>query len=243
MNSIIITCEHGGNRIPACFSHLFKNKSKLLNSHLGWDPGALELAKSIAARFRNSAFFYEKISRLVIDQNRSLTNKRVFSSITATLSLEQKSQIISTVYAPYHTAITSCIEKLLNNSSSVYHFSIHSFTPVLNGVVRDADMGLLYDPGMGLERDMCLRLTEKIKNEIPGIRIRRNYPYKGTSDGLTTALRMRFCNLKYAGIEIEMNQFHVLKKTRFWNAVKEMLPVCIGEIIGASNAPIQNQKP
>jgi hypothetical protein len=37
------------------------------------------------------------------------------------------------------------------------------------------------------------------------MKVRFNYPYKGTSDGLTTTLRKKF-GPQYVGIEIEINQ-------------------------------------
>ncbi len=231
-SGIIISCEHGGNQIPACLGDLFKDKQQLLQSHLGWDPGALLLAEKIAARF-HCPFVFEKTSRLVVDQNRSLANRRLLSKITTSLSKEQREKIIFGIYKPYRIAITSSIDNLLKKHRRVYHFSIHSFTPVLNGVSRKADMGLLYDPKRGIEKTLCLKLIRRLQNEIPGICIRRNFPYKGTSEGLTTALRMRFNSRNYAGIEIEMNQLHALKKTELWSIVMEKLPCCLGEAIGA----------
>lgn len=229
---IIISCEHGGNQVPACLSDLFKDKYQMLQSHRGWDPGALLLAEKIASRF-HCLFVFEKISRLVIDQNRSLTNRKVFSEITTLLSSEQKEKIVSSIYKPYRMTINSSIDNLLKKHLRVYHFSIHSFTPVLNGVTRNADIGLLYDPRREIEKLICLKLIRRLENEIPGIRIRRNYPYKGTSDGLTTALRKRFNSSSYAGIEIEVNQLHSLKSTELWNIIMEKLPCYIGEVIGA----------
>jgi predicted N-formylglutamate amidohydrolase len=230
--AIIISCEHGGNQIPPGWGHLFKDKHQLLQSHRGWDPGALLLAEKIVAR-NHCPFVFEKNSRLVVDQNRSLTNNQVLSEITASLSKEQKEKIISGIYKPYRITITTAIENLLKKHRRVYHFSIHSFTPVLNGVIRKADMGLLYDPKREIEKVFCLKLIKRLQDEIPGICIRRNYPYKGTSDGLTTALRKRFSSSSYAGIEIEINQLHPLKKTALWNIIMEKLPCCINEVIGA----------
>ena len=43
-----LTCEHGGNRIPREYAHLFRGARAVLASHRGWDPGAL--AACAAAR-------------------------------------------------------------------------------------------------------------------------------------------------------------------------------------------------
>jgi len=40
---------------------------------------------------------------------------------------------------------------------------------------------------------------------VPGLRVRRNYPYRGAADGLTTHLR-RQLGPRYLGVELEINQ-------------------------------------
>ena len=43
-------------------------------------------------------------------------------------------------------------------------------------------------------------------------RIRKNYPYKGISAGLTTHLRKQFAENHYLGMEIEVNQKHLIQE-------------------------------
>ena len=66
----------------------------------------------------------------------------------------------------------------------------------------------------------------------PNLRVRRNYPYAGWTDGLTTYLRTRFPPQRYVGIEIEINQRFVLGRTPRWDAVRlsviESLAVTLG---------------
>ena len=47
-----------------------------------------------------------------------------------------------------------------------------------------------------------------------GLTVRFNYPYRGTSDGLTTAMRVRLPPVAYAGIEIEINQVLLVSRRR-----------------------------
>ena len=84
--------------------------------------------------------------------------------------------------------------------------SVDSFTPVLNGEVRSAELALLYDPQRTVEAKAAKALFARFKANDFGWRIRRNYPYVGYSDGFTTYLRKRFALGRYAGLEIEMNQ-------------------------------------
>ena len=48
----MLTCEHGGNRVPRRLSRAFAPIRGMLATHRGWDPGALELAvtRSLAER-------------------------------------------------------------------------------------------------------------------------------------------------------------------------------------------------
>ena len=86
------------------------------------------------------------------------------------------------------------------------HLAVHSFTPVLGGVTRRADLALLYDPARASERTLCQRWQAALKAASAGFVVRRNYPYRGASDGLTKSLRGLHPASGYAGIEIEMNQ-------------------------------------
>jgi hypothetical protein len=53
---------------------------------------------------------------------------------------------------------------------------------------------------------LCERWSRELRISRPELRVRLNYPYRGTSDGLTTALRREHAAASYIGIEIEMNQ-------------------------------------
>src|SRR4029079_2082622 len=81
-----------------------------------------------------------------------------------------------------------------------------SFTPVMNGEVRSADIGLLYDSRRKREGELCARWLAALRRADPGLRVRCNYPYLGKADGLATALRKRYPQSRYIGVELEINQ-------------------------------------
>ena len=66
-------------------------------------------------------------------------------------------------------------------------------------------MGILYDPSRPAEAQIATTLIKNIHERAPWLKIRKNYPYLGKSDGLTTTLRQKF-GAAYAGLEIEINQ-------------------------------------
>jgi predicted N-formylglutamate amidohydrolase len=87
-------------------------------------------------------------------------------------------------------------------------------------MVRNADIGLLYDPARRGEAELCRRWQARLRASAPELKVRRNYPYAGKSDGFTTYLRRRFPAKVYVGIELEINQKHVFNGRRPWRAFR-----------------------
>jgi predicted N-formylglutamate amidohydrolase len=146
------------------------------------------------------------VTRLLIDQNRSATNRNLFSRFSRPLSQREKTGLVAMVYEPYHHRIERWIQNGLKGRGSVFHLAIHSFTPVLRGRERNADLGLLYDPASRFERRFARALRQEVLQTLSDLRIRYNYPYRGAGDGLTTSFRAAFGSERYGGIEIEINQ-------------------------------------
>ena len=209
----VITCEHAGNRIPSWCLPLFEKHQRLLATHRAFDAGAYETARQMA-RFFAVPLFATKISRLVIDCNRSLGSTHLFSPITRPLPFHKKNMLRKHYYEPYRTAVEAHLFRLVQRYR-VYHFSIHSFTPVKNGVRRTNDIGLLYDPKRVYEKHLCMMMQQEMHRHDPALRIRYNYPYRGIADGFTRYLRTVFLPEEYCGIEIEINQKGM--KKRAWN--------------------------
>jgi predicted N-formylglutamate amidohydrolase len=109
------------------------------------------------------------------------------------------------------------------------HIAVHSFTGVLRGEERNAEISLLYDPARPGEVDLCNRWIAALRELFPEFRVRRNYPYRGNADGLTTWLRRRFPNPQYAGIELELNQ--TLLAGKRCRMLKQFLGTSISRIL------------
>lgn len=204
--SVILTCEHATPRVPPELRTIYRGCRDLLNSHRGFDKGAWWVAERLAQRIR-SPLYGAKVSRLVIDHNRSLNHPSLHGSAVNQLSLDQRQHLIEQYYLPFRNQVRTAIEHTIaTRESPVLHLSIHSFTPVLDGRCRTAEIGLLYDPKRLLEADLCARWRQVLASNKFGWRVRRNYPYAGWTDGHTTALRRQFSGRVYAGVEIEINQ-------------------------------------
>jgi len=208
---IIITCEHAGKEVPGKYRELFAGHDEVINSHRGWDPGALELAKHISAAL-GVTFFAFPYTRLLIEPNRSIGHPKLFSEFSRKLPGDEKDELIRSFYLPYRNKVQTEISTLIKKNGPVLHLSIHSFTPVLSGVTRDVDIGILYDPGRKTEKFVAGELKRSLKRKSDGFKIRMNQPYKGASDGFTTVLRKQFSEENYLGIELEVNQGLLLNK-------------------------------
>ncbi|RYZ70024.1 MAG: N-formylglutamate amidohydrolase [Proteobacteria bacterium] len=203
---LLISCEHGGNKIPREYSEYVTDEvSGLLNTHRGWDKGALTMAKEIS-RTENAPLYFTEISRLVVDCNRSINHKNCYGPSFRDLSPETKEQIASDFYFPYRSSVIEGIERLRKMGKKVFHCSFHSFTPVMDGEVRNADFGLLYDPARASEMKWADVFMGKIDEQGFAWKSRRNYPYLGKSDGFTKFLRGKFPAGGYVGFELEFNQ-------------------------------------
>jgi len=202
---LILTCEHGGNRIPSGYRDLFAPHAELLASHRGWDPGALALARHLSSVL-GAPLFYSEISRLLVDLNRSRRGRGVFSNVVRPLSAKQKEELIARYYLPFRDQVAAMITRCIALFGYACHVSVHSFTPVLGDAVRNADIGVLYDPGRENEKVWAGRIADVLRAQNAPFRVRMNYPYRGTADGHTTFLRERFPPAEYRGIELEVNQ-------------------------------------
>jgi predicted N-formylglutamate amidohydrolase len=222
MDTFIITCEHGGNQIPAPYRRLFRGQRALLDSHRGYDPGSLVMAKALASACR-APLVASTISRLLVDLNRSIGHPQLFSVATRGAPAETRVQIIKHHYRPYRAQAERLVRQAVSRGHRVIHISSHSFTAELDGRVRLADVGLLYHPGRRGEAEMCARWKESLAAFAPELRVRRNYPYAGKGDGLTSHLRLRFAESDYVGIELELNQSIVLAAGRRWTALRRVL--------------------
>jgi len=199
---LILTCEHGGNTVPIQLAHIFKNNSAVLETHSAFDLGALDLFNALKPLSETS--FYSKQSRLLIELNRSLHHPKLFSTYSKALSKVEQRDLIKT-YTLYRNSVETCIKKLIDAHERVIHISVHSFTPILNSVERNCDIGLLFDSRISQEKAVCKRLKQQLSQENSLLKIRYNYPYLGKSDGFITYLRKQFPD-HYIGIELEINQ-------------------------------------
>jgi len=203
-DAIVITCEHGGRHVPAEWASRFRGHERVLASHRGYDRGALGMARRLARRL-DAPLFAATVTRLLVELNRSEHHCDLFSRYTRPLPAAARERLLRDHYHPYRDRVEAHLAGRLRGGRRVLHVSVHTFTPVWFGERRRVDVGILYDPARPAERRLGAAWARRLREAVPGLRVRRNAPYRGAADGFTTHLRRRF-GRGYCGIELEVNQ-------------------------------------
>ncbi|MBX3463954.1 MAG: N-formylglutamate amidohydrolase [Planctomycetes bacterium] len=236
---LLLTCEHGGNRIPRGYASLFRGAGAVLASHRGWDPGALQLARRLARQLRRPLLAVTW-SRLFVEANRAPSNPRIWSSYTRQLPRVERLRILERWWRPHRQAVERAAATAVARGQRVVHIAVHSFTPELDGEVRNADVAFLYDSRRREEAELCRRWESILHERLPTLRVRRNYPYRGNSDGLTTWMRRLHPPSRYLGVELEINQ--ALVAAAGWPRLQTGIAASLHELL-ARPSPQDRSRP
>lgn len=216
---LVVSCEHGGRRVPTPHAPRFAAHGALLRTHRGWDPGALRLARELAEAL-DAPLVASTTTRLLVDLNRSIGHPHLFSEITRHLPRAERLGIVARHYRPHRLAIEGEVARRVEAGQQVTHIASHSFTPVFDGLERAVDVAWLYDPRRPAEAALARRWMSALAALAPDLRLRRNHPYRGRSDGLTSLLRKRFSDEVYVGLELEVNQAFVAQGGPRWSTLR-----------------------
>lgn len=184
----LLVCEHASNFIPAELNHLGLDEDAL-ESHIAWDPGARDVAVKLSALL-DAPLVAPQISRLVYDCNRpphnesAVTEKSENTTIPGNsgLSSEDRAQRNQRFFLPFNEALDGVIQRKIAQGIKPVLITIHSFTPLYDGVHRDTEIGFIHDRDTRLADEML-----GIAATTAAYRVGRNTPY-GPSDGVTQTL-------------------------------------------------------
>ncbi len=222
--TLVLTCEHASPRIPGELAVLFGEVTHRIQTHRGWDQGALSTAQSLARKM-GCPLFFTRFSRLVCDTNRSPGNPEVFSEWTGQLPEAERRRLILCYHAPHWRRVRRAAQTRIARGQRVVHLAIHSFVPVLFGQVRAVDLGLLYDPRRSQEPGLAQFIQRGLTERMPELRVCHNQPYVGQGDCLPTALRRLWNSRQYLGMEMEFNQQLLDQPNRYRQLVRHLAEV------------------
>lgn len=142
---VVLVCDHACNRVPGALNNLGLSAGALA-SHIAWDPGAAEVARRMSALL-DAPLVLSGFSRLVIDCNRPLASPESIIRESDGLLIPgnqgltpaQCRRRIDDVFLPYQRAIADLLQRRKPPTALL---SIHSFTPVWQGLKRPWQVGL-----------------------------------------------------------------------------------------------------
>lgn len=213
--SLLVSCEAGGSlALPPLSAQLPAGDggpqgdaiaSVIQPDKLRCDEAARYAATRIAERL-GVELIANEYSLELIDVTRSIRHRQLFSPQVRRWPASDRQRLIDEVYEPYRRRIREAIEAGLSRSSYLVHLSVRTFALRNKGTLRRADAGLLYDSSVGDEVDLCLDWIDEMYDTIPMLRVRRNYPRRGTADSMTKAMRAEYSSQHYLGIELLLNR-------------------------------------
>ena len=216
----ILTCEHASAKIPAEYHNLGLPQQEL-NRHIARDKGAKEVTTLIAQKL-NCFAVLGGYSRLLIDLNRRMgedelivreSDKTVVLG-NANLTQQEQQKRFDVYFKPYYEAIEKQISSLQQKGIQPIIFSVHSYTPQLNGGnYRPWHAGILYHKPTKLSAYLYDRL-QKLSDKNIG----ENVPYdlrKYNTGAVVVCGEDK--GLDYGLIEIRDDEFDNLEQgSVFW---------------------------
>jgi predicted N-formylglutamate amidohydrolase len=175
----LLVCDHASSRFPEALGDMGLDPFAR-RCHLAVDIGAGALTERLSESLGVTAVLAQ-YSRLVVDCNRQLLDPSAFLVFgdgifipgNNNLSDAAKKQRSDAIYWPYHRAISDQVGRLRNIGPPPLFVSIHSFTPVLNGVSRSWEMGVLWDA----DEEAAKIVIEELRRA--GYKVGDNEPYSG----------------------------------------------------------------
>jgi len=176
---VLLVCDHASNLIPPAFADLGLDETHLWR-HIAYDIGVAEVTRQLSRRIGVTAILCG-FSRLVIDPNRepdapsSIPDFVDGVSVPGNrdLSEAERRDRIEGYFKPYHRAIADRLALMMARGPAPAVVSIHSFTPVMDGVERPWQVSALWD------RDPRLPLPFMATLRSLGFTVGDNEPYSG----------------------------------------------------------------
>ena len=174
---LLLVCDHAARFLPRRLGTLGLTEAELAR-HIAWDIGIAEVTRGLARTLDAPAVF-SRFSRLAIDPNRALDDPTLIPQLSdgvvvpgnQDLSPGEIQARIESFHRPYHQAIARNLDALVARGPAPAMVSMHSFTPVMKGVERPWQIGVLWDQDPRLSRPLMARLRAQ------GIPVGDNEPY------------------------------------------------------------------
>ncbi|MFQ5959147.1 MAG: N-formylglutamate amidohydrolase [Alphaproteobacteria bacterium] len=177
----VLFCDHASRAVPKALDNLGLDES-LLERHIGWDIGAGDVTRRLAALIDAPAVL-AGFSRLVIDCNRPPDSPDSIPRVSDGVAVPGNAGVdeaaargrAGACFWPYHDAVDETITGVGERfGGPPMVISMHSFTPVMDGFERPWHVSVLSDRDAHAARALIDALAAD-----PAICVGDNQPYSG----------------------------------------------------------------
>jgi predicted N-formylglutamate amidohydrolase len=204
---LVLVADHAKRDLPDEYGDLGLPAEEF-QRHIAYDIGVEMVTRKLAARLRAPAVL-ANFSRLLIDPNRGEDDPTLIRQIydgtivpaNYPLAASERERRLELFYRPYHDAVAAMIASVAAASGgSPFIFSVHSFTPVLQGEVRPWHVGVLWDLDDRAPRPLIDLLAAD-----PLLNVGDNEPYDGALRGDTAFKHAIVNGFAHALIEVRQD--------------------------------------
>lgn len=215
----LLTGDHAGRHIPQVLGTLGLEQ-KDLDRHIACDLGIEALGELLAARL-DAPFLHQAYSRLVVDCNRAPGSADAIPSRSdgtiipgnQRLSAAHRAARLGEIHVPYQDAIAAMIADRAHRGLTTILVALHSFTPVMAGVPRPWDAGVLHDGA----NDRFARAVLTALLAQHDICIGDNEPYHMDGTDHTVPRHAFDAGLPYVELEIRQDHLASTRSLSSWS--------------------------
>ena len=233
----VIVCEHASAHFPAAYGDLGLTAEQR-RSHIAWDPGALGVARGLAARL-DAPLVHAGVSRLIYDLNRpphaagAMAAQSEIHAIPGNrdLSPAERQRRTRALYLPFHHRLRRLIALRLAAAERPALVTVHSFTPVFHGRPRAVELGLIHDAD-----DRLARALAPVARAATGWDTRLNEPYSA-ADGVAHTLALHATPFALPHVMIELRSDLIADAAAQDRAAERLAPCLLAALAELTESP------
>ncbi len=216
----LLICDHASNRVPASLNGLGVPQAEL-ERHIGWDIGALDVARRMAAAMR-TRLIHQAYSRLVIDCNRPPHVEQAFplrsdgTDIPGNAAMDRigAAARVAEIFHPYHAAIAAELDSRADRPTVL--LSMHSYTPKHGDFPepRPWPVSLLFNRDNRFSDALAAHLRRR------GVKVGMNQPYVVDDEGdYAIPVHAERRGIPHSLVEVRQDLIETEDGARRWAAI------------------------
>jgi predicted N-formylglutamate amidohydrolase len=204
---LVLVADHAKRALPEEYGDLGLPAEEF-QRHIAYDIGVEWVTRQLAA-LTGAPAVMANFSRLLIDPNRGEDDPTLIRQLydgtvvpaNYPLPAEERQRRLENFYRPYHDAVAALIASVAAATGAApFIFSVHSFTPVMQGAVRPWHVGVLWD----LDDRAPRPLIDMLRQDATLI-VGDNEPYDGALRGDTMYRHAIVNGFAHALVEIRQD--------------------------------------